>query len=220
MFNLKFDGPQQAVDRLIDKLKTDPSIEAVYNDTIITGDQSTSPVILPPQLCDDNTTPNANGVCADRSIPHYVTLRQQTECNVGSCVTKWVRAQQRTPTGIDRVDADLSPAKSGDGSGAVGADIAILDTGVQRDHPDLNVWKCVSFVDGDDPNTCNDMDGHGTHVAGIAAALDNDIGVVGTAPGARIWAIKVQKDEASGTSSDLLEGLEFVAEHSPVTQAA
>ena len=220
MFNLKFDGPQQAVDRLIDKLKTDPSIEAVYNDTIITGDQSTSPVIVPLQLCDDNTAPNANGVCADRSIPHYVTLRQQTECNVGSCVTKWVRAQQRTPTGIDRVDADLSPAKSGDGSGAVGADIAILDTGVQRDHPDLNVWKCVSFVDGDDPNTCNDMDGHGTHVAGIAAALDNDIGVVGTAPGARIWAIKVQKDEASGTSSDLLEGLEFVAEHSPVTQAA
>ena len=129
MFNLKFDGPQQAVDRLIDKLKTDPSIEAVYNDTIITGDQSTSPVIVPPQLCDDNTAPNANGVCADRSIPHYVTLRQQTECNVGSCVTKWVRAQQRTPTGIDRVDADLSPAKSGDGSGAVGADIAILDTG-------------------------------------------------------------------------------------------
>ena len=50
MFNLKFDGPQQAVDRLIDKLKTDPSIEAVYNDTIITGDQSTSPVIVPPTL--------------------------------------------------------------------------------------------------------------------------------------------------------------------------
>ena len=96
MFNLKFDGPQQAVDRLIDKLKTDPSIEAVYNDTIITGDQSTSPVIVPPQLCDDNTAPNANGVCADRSIPHYVTLRQQTECNVGSCVTKWVRAQLPT----------------------------------------------------------------------------------------------------------------------------
>ena len=164
MFNLKFDGPQQAVDRLIDKLKTDPSIEAVYNDTIITGDQSTSPVIVPPQLCDDNSAPNANGVCADRSIPHYVTLRQQTECDVGNCVTKWVRAQQRTPTGIDRVDADLSPAKSGDGSGAVGADIAILDTGVQRDHPDLNVWKCVSFVDADDPNTCNDMDGHGTHI--------------------------------------------------------
>src|SRR6476620_10125770 len=220
MFNLKFDGPQQAVDQIIDKLKADPAIEAIYNDTIVTNDQSTSPVIGPPQLCDDNTAPNANGVCADKSRPHYVTLRQQTECSVGSCVTKLVRAQQRTPTGIDRVDADLSPAKSGDGSGAVGADIAILDTGVQRYHPDLNVWKCVSFVDGDDPNTCNDLDGHGTHVAGIAAALDNDIGVVGTAPGARIWAIKVQKDEASGTSSDLLEGLEFVAEHSPVTQAA
>ncbi len=220
MFNLKFGGPQQAVDQVVEKLKANPAIEAVYNDTLITNDQSTSPGIAIPQLCDDNNPPNSNGICSDKSIPHYVTLRQQTECIVGSCVTKWIRAQQRTPTGIDRVDADLSPAKSGDGKGTVGIDIAILDTGVDRYHPDLNVWKCVSFVDGDDPNSCNDNDGHGTHVAGIAAALDNDVGVVGTAPGARIWAIKVQKDDASGTSSDLLEGLQYVAEHSPVTQAA
>jgi subtilisin family serine protease len=220
MFNLKFDGPQQAVDQVIEKLKVNPAVEAVYNDTIITNDQSTPPGTVIPQLCDNNTPPNSNGICSDKSIPHYVTLRQQTECNEGSCVTKWIRAQQRTPTGIDRVDADLGPAKAGDGKGTVGIDIAILDTGVDRYHPDLNVWKCVSFVDGEDPNSCNDTDGHGTHVAGTAAALDNDVGVVGTAPGARIWAIKVQKDDASGTSSDLLEGLQFVAEHSPATQAA
>ena len=50
------------------------------------------------------------------------------------------------PNDQNRVDADLSPAKSGDGNGTVDADIAVLDTGVQFDHPDLNVFKCVSFV--------------------------------------------------------------------------
>ena len=97
-----------------------------------------------------------------------------------------------------RVDADLSPAKSGDGNGTVDADIAILDTGVQFDHPDLNVFKCVSFVNNPKPNvplnTCADGNSHGTHVAGTAAALDNNIGIVGKAPGARIWAIKVLGD--------------------------
>ena len=123
--------------------------------------------------------------------------------------------QQVLPNGINRVDADLSPIVAGDGSGSVNADIAILDTGVQRDHPDLNVFKCVSFVgnptDNVPLNSCNDGDGHGTHVAGIAAAEDNNIGVVGSAPGARIWAIKVLDDQGSLRSlKDLLEGINYV----------
>ncbi len=68
-------------------------------------------------------------------------------------------------------------------------DIAILDTGVSLDHPDLNVYRDVTFING--TTTGNDDNGHGSHVAGIAAAKDNDVGIVGIAPGARIWAIKV-----------------------------
>ena len=67
-------------------------------------------------------------------------------------------------------------------------DIAILDTGVSLDHPDLNVYKDVTFING--TTTGNDDNGHGSHVAGIAAAKDNDQGIVGIAPGARIWAIR------------------------------
>ena len=79
----------------------------------------------------------------------------------------------------------------------VNADIAILDTGVYA-HPDLNIVARVNCVGGGgggggckpgQPD--DDRSGHGTHVAGDAAAIDNGIGTVGTAPGARIWSVKV-----------------------------
>ena len=130
---------------------------------------------------------------------------------------KVTRQAQILPNDQNRVDADLSPAKSGDGTGTVNANIAILDTGVLKTHPDLNVYKCFSFVNnptsGTPLNTCNDADGHGTHVAGTAAAKDNDIGLVGKAPGAKIWAMKVLGDDGSGTFSDILEALDYVASH-------
>jgi subtilisin family serine protease len=63
---------------------------------------------------------------------------------------------------------------------------------------------------------CNDgapNGGHGTKVAGIAAAKDNNIGVVGTAPGARIWALKVFPDSLNCDESDVIEALNYVAAH-------
>jgi subtilisin family serine protease len=122
---------------------------------------------------------------------------------------------QAMPTGINRIDADRGPAKSGDGTGTIDANIAILDTGVQADHPDLNVVVCISFVGNIIPNFpiggCSDNWDHGTRVAGIAAALDNDFGVVGVAPGASIYAMKVIGDNGVGRSSDTIEGLNFVS---------
>ena len=89
-----------------------------------------------------------------------------------------------------RVDGDLSSAASGDGKGDnINADIAVLDTGIDISHPDLNVYKDVTFVP--DTTSGNDDNGHGTMVAGVAAAKDNNMGVVGVAPGAKLWAIKV-----------------------------
>ncbi len=118
---------------------------------------------------------------------------------------------QSLPTGVNRVDGDLSSTKSGDGSGDVNVDIGIMDTGIDLDHPDLNVYRQITFVPG--TGTGNDDDGHGTAVAGVAAAKDNSQGVVGMAPGARLWAIKVLDNNGIGSSSDIIKGIDYVTEH-------
>lgn len=115
---------------------------------------------------------------------------------------------QTLPTGIDRIDADLSSTASGDGQNNVNVDIAIIDTGIDLKHPDLNVYKQVSFVKG--AKTANDDNGHGTHVAGIAAAKDDSNGVVGVSPGARLWAVKVLNKQGSGFLSDVIKGIDYV----------
>jgi subtilisin family serine protease len=100
---------------------------------------------------------------------------------------------------------------SADGRLPVDVDIAILDTGVSLTHPDLNVYRNASFVDG--VTSGNDDQGHGSHVAGIAAAKDNSIGVVGIAPGARIWAIKICDKFGECKISDEIKGLEYATQH-------
>lgn len=116
---------------------------------------------------------------------------------------------QVVPTGIRRVAAERNSIASIDGRDQrVDVDIAIVDTGVDLDHPDLYVYRNADFTgtrpDGDDDN------GHGTHVAGIAAAIDNNFGVVGVAPGARIWALKVLDREGFGWLSDVIAAIDYV----------
>jgi subtilisin len=93
----------------------------------------------------------------------------------------------------------------------VNVDIAIVDTGIDLTHPDLNVYREKTFV----PNTtsANDDNGHGTHVAGTAAARDNSIGVVGVAPGARLWAVKVLDSTGAGSISSIIAGIDYVTQH-------
>lgn len=92
----------------------------------------------------------------------------------------------------------------------------ILDTGIDLDNPDLNVDVDRSriFVDLFGPrgrdNSPNDEHGHGTHVAGIAAAIDNDIDVVGVAPGATLVSVRVLDKRGSGTTDEVLQGLDYV----------
>jgi subtilisin family serine protease len=132
-----------------------------------------------------------------------------------------VKAFQTLPTGINRIDADLSPARSGDGTGSdVNVDIAILDTGIDSSHPDLNVYVQKTFVSGTSSANDDDDDGHGTHVAGIAAAKDNGYGVVGVAPGARLWAIKVLDSTGSGFISTVISGIDYIARYSSLVDVA
>lgn len=129
-------------------------------------------------------------------------------------------AAQTLPTGINRIDAEENPAAHIDGKDVltdrIDVDIAILDTGIDLDHPDLNVFRyayCHSQGCNDNDPDANDVNGHGSHVAGIAGAIDNSIDVVGVAPGARLWAVKVIEDYGFGSTSQVIAGVDYVTQH-------
>jgi aqualysin 1 len=115
---------------------------------------------------------------------------------------------QTLPWGIDRVDADKSSTKAGDGTGSIGnVNAYIIDTGIDASHPDLNVVNHINFR-GDGENT--DCNGHGTHVAGTVAAKDNDQDVVGVAPGVPLTGVKVLGCGAGGPVSGVIKGVDWV----------
>jgi subtilisin family serine protease len=123
---------------------------------------------------------------------------------------------QTIPTGILRISGDLSSARSGDGAGAVNVDVAVIDTGIYA-HPDLNVVGGTNCSTG---KSYNDGNGHGTHVAGTIAAKDNDFGVVGVAPGAKLWAVRVLNNAGSGTWASVICGIDFVTAKSSIIKVA
>ena len=146
--------------------------------------------------------PNQSALASIQSDPRVEFVEQDQKMTI---------FQQALPTGVDRVDGDRSSAMPGNGIGAVDADIAIIDSGIDLTHPDLNVYRDATFVYG--TNSGNDDYGHGTHVAGIAAAKDNNEGVVGIAPGARLWAVKVMDSTGSGLTSTIIAGIDYVTQH-------
>ncbi|MGY0017474.1 S8 family peptidase [Streptomyces sp. cg35] len=92
--------------------------------------------------------------------------------------------------------------------------IAVVDSGADLDHPDLKgrLADGYDFVDNDDEP--KDMNGHGTHVSGIAAAhTDNGIGIAGGAPGAKIMPVRVLGADGSGSNANITKGIVWAADH-------
>ncbi|MBM7632828.1 S8 family peptidase [Geomicrobium sediminis] len=118
-----------------------------------------------------------------------------------------VTISQTIPWGIDRVNA---PAANASGVTGSGVSVAVLDTGIST-HEDLNIQGGESFVPGE-PGI-DDGNGHGTHVAGTIAALDNDTGVVGVSPDADLYAVKVLGSDGSGNISSIAQGLQWAGEN-------
>lgn len=112
---------------------------------------------------------------------------------------------QQLPTGVDRVNAELN---SNQGAGST---VAILDTGIDTDHPDLvnNIVATHSCMKKGKP-TPEDDNGHGTHIAGTIAAANNFTGVVGVASEAGLVAVKVLDKNANGYWSDVICGIDWV----------
>lgn len=119
----------------------------------------------------------------------------------------YVQPVQETPWGISRVKAPEAWAMS---QGA-GVKVCVVDTGIDLDHPDLQTNIVGSFNAITPTKSADDDNGHGTHVAGTIAGLNNAIGVVGVAPQAQLLAVKVLSRTGSGWLSDIIEGLDWCA---------
>lgn len=121
--------------------------------------------------------------------------------------------EETLPWGVDRIDAEFVHAAGNKGTGVK---VAIIDTGIDKDHPDLqpNIKGGVNFVAkpwwaNPDPEAWDDDNGHGSHVAGTVAAVDNEIGVIGVAPEAWLYGVKVLDRTGSGYWSDVIAGIDW-----------
>lgn len=92
-----------------------------------------------------------------------------------------------------------------------GIKIGIIDTGIRTNHPDLHIAGGVSFIEGS--YSYEDDEGHGTHVAGIIGALDNQFGIIGVAPEAEIYAIKSLNSVGLGRLSDVIAGVNWAIQN-------
>jgi subtilisin family serine protease len=123
--------------------------------------------------------------------------------------------EQTLPWGVDRIDAELAWVTS---TGA-GVKVGIVDTGIDMDHPDLQAnikggFNTIAPRRGyKDPNNFDDDNGHGSHCAGIVAAIDNDIGVIGVAPEAWLYGVKVLNRGGGGMTSDCIEGIQWCVDN-------
>jgi subtilisin family serine protease len=163
------------------------------------------------------------GFATDRTFNHAVrgfsaalSARQVAQLRADRSVAMVVPDEkvellaQAYPTGINRIGARKSAAAKINGiDERVDSDVAIVDTGIKR-VADLNVaggYNCSTS----DRAAWRDVHGHGTHVAGTVGAIDNDLGVVGVAPGVRLWAVKILNDNGEGLLSWYVCGLDWIA---------
>jgi minor extracellular protease Epr len=126
--------------------------------------------------------------------PNVLSIESEVIFTINADVIEW---------GIAKVEA---PKAWMAGYTGAGVKVGIIDTGIAP-HDDLIIAGGANFVDS--ASSYVDDNGHGTHVAGTVAALDNGIGVIGVAPGAHLYAIKVLDSSGSGYLSDIIEGIDF-----------
>ena len=149
--------------------------------------------------------PAVLSIVPNRPVAAYQSAKAKGKPGAGAG-----QSSQVTPGGVQRVGPPIAGFSDGAGVG-----VAILDTGVDLLHQDL--LGTVNAFSAFGPS-CQDDGAHGTHVAGIVAARDNNVDVVGVAPGATLYCVKVLDASGNGTEATLMAGLDWVlAEHANVT---
>lgn len=174
---------------------SEEQVKSDYADAIVGFSASLSPE----QVSSLSQNPLVEGVFPD----FYVSAGPGTDEGL---------PEEFSPNGQTTPCAVTNAGGFADGS-AKSAWIWILDTGIDLDHPDLNVHAVLPFIKSCVPSqSADDGHGHGTHVAGIAAAKNNGFGIVGVSAGARVVPVKVIPNSGGGGAmSYVLQGLNHVA---------
>jgi subtilisin family serine protease len=174
------------------------------------------------------TVPNANALDAlrrapgvTRIVPDYVVRTEQKagkgggkggggSGGGGGSTPLTFDTRQLISTEVQRVGMPVT------GSDGAGIGVAVVDTGIDFNHPDLapapnNPQSAYNAIN---PNgSCQDDGGHGTHISGLIAALNNNIAIVGVAPAAKLYCVKVIGSDLTGQDSDVIAGLDWVLQN-------
>ncbi len=158
-----------------------------------------------------------DGVVATVPASAVSTIENDRAVRYVSLNSKVSVRDQDTPWGIDQIDAERAWGGSENASHVVatgvtgkGVKVAVIDTGIDATHPDLVVAGGVNILNPDAASPAwQDDNGHGTRVAGIIGARDNNVGVVGVAPECELYAVKVLDMSGSGSVADVVEGIEW-----------
>lgn len=175
-------------DSELEAVKNDPRVEFVSEDRVVS-------------IANRARSPQADSTRSRDGTPPPPSTEPSAQA---------VSSQSQTlPTGINRINAENKINKG------QGVQVAIIDTGIYLSHSDLKAnilggKNCTKASGG-----YTDQNGHGTHVAGTIAALDNGVGVVGVAPSAKLWAVRVLDRNGSGTWSSVICGIDFVTSKAP-----
>ena len=131
---------------------------------------------------------------------------------VGACTDSGNHDDLASLWGITQVKANLNATWLA--TQTVGCEITPwyfgIDSGIDSDHPDLNVIEIMGFIAADPSDNGEDGNGHGTHTAGTAAAIDGNGGAVGVAPGAPVYGFKVCDNGGSCAIDDIIAGVDEV----------
>ncbi|MGV9103148.1 MAG: S8 family serine peptidase [Candidatus Thorarchaeota archaeon] len=161
-----------------------------------------------------------NGVAARMPLWLFQDLESAWYVDTIAIDSKVDVLQDTLDWGVDDIDAErvwggtegATDVVSGNVAGA-GVNVAILDTGIDYTHPDLDDVYAGGYDFVDDDSDPKDGNGHGTHCAGIVAAEDNDEGVIGVAPMTSLYAVRVLDDQGSGYTSDIIAGIDWAVDN-------
>ncbi|MCP3031454.1 S8 family serine peptidase [Halobacillus sp. A1] len=155
-----------------------------------------------------HTYDSFNAIAVSLPVESISNLERQPE-------VKWIESDQKVSANAQKIDwgyESINSNLSYDwGVTGEGVNVAVIDTGIDEEHPDLNIKGGKNFINSN--SSYDDDNGHGTHVAGVIGAEDNSIGIIGVAPQANLYALKALDRDGEGWEAEIIAGIQWAVEN-------